>query len=341
MPELSAIVVSHRSAREASSAIAALRRAFAETRISGEIVLVDCGSGGEETAALRSAGADRLIAIENRGYAGGVNAGLAAATGRLLALSNADVELAAGALAPLLETASRSDVGACAPVQHADPDGRLALPSGFGAGFARDAAQTAPGSRGSSVRFARHASRQWRLWSEGGETDYLAGSFLVARKEVFDRVGRFDERYPFEYEETEWEDRVRAAGLVLRVVAASRARHAPGTSAARNPETAGRRRTSRHVYRRWRYGRLGAAALAWLEKRSKTIDAPAAPAAFPARSGHAVAVSPNPSLLPFAAASLEERPAETAWLRRFAGGPLYARIFRVSDGAGEAPFSVA
>jgi len=278
MVELSAIVVSHRSAREAAAATSALRRAFTETGIAGEIVLVDCGSGAGEAASLRDAGADRVVAIENRGYAGGVDAGMAASSGPMLALSNADVELAPGALGPLVETAARPEVGACAPVAHADPEGRLALPTGFGAGFARDAAQTMGGrSRRADARFARYAARQWRLWSEGGETDYLAGAFLVLRKEVVDRVGRFDERFPFEYEETEWEDRARSAGFVFRVVSGARARHAPGTSAARNPGTGERRRIARLVYRSRRYGRLGTSVLAWLERRSRPIAAPPAP----------------------------------------------------------------
>ncbi|HET7451170.1 MAG TPA: glycosyltransferase family 2 protein, partial [Thermoanaerobaculia bacterium] len=241
MTDLSAVVVTHRSAGEAIVAAESLRRAMAADAISGEVVLVDCGSDAEDRALLASVDADRRIAIENRGYAGGVNAGIAAARGRILLLCNADVEFAAGALAPLLDAASRPDVAAAAPVQHADPGGRVLLPTGFGAGFARDLAQALGARVRAAARFARHARRQWRLWHEGGDAEYLAGSVLALRREAVDRIGRFDERFPFEFEETEWEDRARAAGFRLVVVAAARARHMPGTSAARNPETRTRR----------------------------------------------------------------------------------------------------
>jgi len=81
------------------------------------------------------------------------------------------------------------------------------------------------------------------------------------RREVFDRVGRFDERFPFEYEETEWEDRVRARGLQLRLVPRSRVRHLWGASAAASSDVAARRAESRRVYRSRRYGWLSRAIL--------------------------------------------------------------------------------
>jgi len=333
--DVAAIVVSHRSAGEAARAIASLRRGFAETGVSGEVLLVDCGSGPDELPRLREAGSDRLLAIDNRGYSGGVNAGIAAARARMLLFCNADVELGPGSLGPLLDAASRPEVGAAAPVQHADPQGRILLPSGFGAGFARDLAQAAGNGRGADRRFSRHAARQWRLWHEGGETDDLTGSLLATRREVVDRVGRLDERFPFEYEETEWEERVRRARLSLRVVAQARARHAAGTSAARNPETEARRRASRREYRARRYGRIGSAFLAWAERRSAPAGSAPAPAVFEPRGrDFAVAVSPNPSLLPFAAAGLETE-ATAASLVAAAGAPLYARVFRVRDGRPE------
>ena len=334
MTELSAVVVTHRSGAEAVAAAASLRRAFAAAGVAGEVVLVDCGSDAGDRAVLASAEADRFLPIDNRGYAGGVNAGIAASRGRMLLVCNADVVLAPGALAPLLDAASRPDVAAAAPVQHADPEGRVLLPTGFGAGFARDFGQALGARAGAAERFARRARRQWRLWEEGGETDYLAGSILALRREVVDRIGRFDERFPFEFEETEWEDRARAAGLRLVVVAAARARHAAGTSAGRNPETASRRDRSRRLYRRRRYGRAGSALLAAAESllRRPPAGAPPLSGSVAAAPGRALAFSPNPSVLPFAAVSLSS-PADAAGIARLLGGPMYVRPFATSDGA--------
>jgi N-acetylglucosaminyl-diphospho-decaprenol L-rhamnosyltransferase len=101
-PDVSAVVVTYRSSGEARECIASLRMALATEGISGEIVLVDCGSGGAEARRLASAGADVLVALpDNRGYSGGVNAGLARARSFRLLASNADVLFRAGSIGPL------------------------------------------------------------------------------------------------------------------------------------------------------------------------------------------------------------------------------------------------
>jgi hypothetical protein len=156
---------------------------------------------------------------------------------------------------------------------------------------------------------------------------------LALRKEVVDRVGRFDERFPFEFEETEWEDRARAAGFRLVVVAAARTRHAAGISASRNPETRSRRERSRRLYRRRRYGRAGSGLLTAAESLLRAVpdDVPAFSGSGAVSGGRALAFSPNPSVLPFAAVSLGA-PADAVDVARLLGGPMYVREFRTSDG---------
>lgn len=330
-PELSAIVVSHRSAVEASACVAALRAAFEHGGVEGEVVVVDCGSGPEEVSRLRGVSADRFLPIENRGYSGGVNAGISESRGGFLLFCNADTELDPGALRPLIEAAGSPRVGAAAPIQFADRACRVFLPTGYGSGFLRDLAGAF--RPGADARFARHARRQWRLWTEGGDADYLVGSVLVTRRDVVDRVGRFDEGFPFEYEETEWEDRLRESGRALRVVAEARALHFPGTSSRRNPETEERRALSRRRYRSRRYGRLGRAVLEGTEsvlRRSAPEAPPVGPEAARA-DGSALAFSPIPSLLPFAGVSLSSS-VDVGEVARVLGGTMYVRTFRTGDG---------
>jgi hypothetical protein len=330
LPELSAIVVSHRSADEASACVAALRKAFERGGVDGEIVLVDCGSGAQDVARLRECRPDRMRAIDNRGYSGGVNAGISESRGRLLLFCNADTEIDPDALPPLIDAIRSKGVGAAAPLQFADRERRLRLPTGFGCRFLRDLGLAA--GRSDDARFARHARFQWRLWTEGGDAENLVGSVLLTRRDVVDGVGRFDERYPFEYEETEWEDRVRASGRSLRVVPEAVAHHFPGTSSRRNPGTDERRNASRRRYRFRRYGRLGLAILEAAERRRRPArSAPEAAASVAARSGHAVAASPNASVLPFVGIALDS-PVESAAIVAAIGGPLFLRVFRVSDG---------
>lgn len=335
--DVSAVVVSHRSAAEALDCVRSLRDAFGAEALDGEIVLVDCGSGPEETSRLERARADVFLALpENRGYSGGLNAGLARARSSRLLLCNADVVFRPGAVGPLLEAADDPAVGAAAPLAYWDDADRLRLPPGFPAGFLSDLAQLSAGRSPArdARRFAAFARETLALWDRGGNARHLTGAVLAVHRRVLDAVGRFDERFPFEYEETEWEDRVLAAGLTLRFVPESRVRHLWGSSAAASADAEARRVASRRLYRVRRYGRLGRAVLARAAKRSLLAPFPRIPEPRVApREGAWVAVSPNPSVLPFAGAPLDsgfELPPEIA--ARLPRGPLYLRPFRAADG---------
>lgn len=272
-------------------------------------MLVDCGSGESEAEALRRIDADRLVALpDNRGYAGGVNAGLARARGRHLILSNADVLFRPGALTALLAAVARPGAGAAAPVCEWDSDGRVLLPPGFDPGFFGELGLFRAGSSRArdDRRFARFAREAVSLWKRGGAARHLSGAVLASRRDVFDRVGRFDERFPFEYEETEWESRVRRAGLDLAVVADARVRHLWGGSASGDPETALRRGASRRLFRQRRYGRLGRVLLERAERRQARLDGVRTRRLdeVPARPGEWIALSPHASRIPFAGAEL-------------------------------------
>ena len=338
-PDVSAVVVNYRTATEAAECVRSLRRGFEREGIPGEVVLVDCASGPGEVERLSRAGADALVALpENRGYSGGVNAGLGRARGAFLVLSNADVVFEAGAVTALRRAASAPTVGAVAPLAVWDAEGRLRLPSGFPAGFLRDLAQVSAGRfpRLDRSRFASFARREAALWERGGDTDHLVGVVLAARRDVFDRAGRFDERYPFEYEETEWEGRVRKAGLRLVFVPEARVRHlwARSVAASDPAETAARRAASARRYRERRYGRFGRVLL----ERAQTASRPPgvrrlSEPILPAREGASVALSPNPSLLPFAGALLDREfrlPEDLA--ASWPPGPVFLRVFETATG---------
>jgi hypothetical protein len=334
---VSAVVVNHRSAAEAADCVQSLREAFARERIDGEIVLVDSGSGREEQSALEALPADvRVFLEENRGYSGGVNAGIARSGASRLFLCNADVVFQGGAVSALLAAIEDPGVGAAAPSCFWDAAGRLRLPPEAPVGFWRELAERHAGRFPllDARRFAAFARRSLDLWERGGDAVHLAGAVLAVRREVLERVGVFDERFLFEYEETEWEDRVRAAGLRLRFAAEARVRHLFARSSSRNPDTERRRTESRRLYRERRYGRLGKALLERpaarsgrdAEARVRRLDEPA----LPARAGAWVAVSTNPSLVPFAGGPLGDDadfqlPADI--LASLRPGPVYLRAF--------------
>ncbi len=336
-PDVSVIVVNHLSATESLGCVASLREAFAHERLAGEIVLVDCGSGPGETRELERIPADtRVLLPDNRGYSGGVNAGVLKARGARLILSNADVLYLPGAVSALLSEIEEGSVGAAAPLCLWDEAGRLRLPADASLGFLGEIAELHAGALEAldTRRFAAFARRAERLWRDGGDAMHLVGAVLAVRREVFERVGGFDERFLFEYEETEWEERVRRAGLRLRFAPRARVRHLFARSATRNPETERRRGISRRLYRLERYGRLGRAILERHPRRRRPPRATVlAEPVIAARAGAALAVSTNPSLIPFAGASLEEDfrlPEEV--LASLSAGPIYLRIFRLADG---------
>ena len=327
-PPVSAVVVTHRSAAEAADCVASLRADFEKTGLAGEVVLVDCGSGEEEAQRLRRIPADALVLLpDNRGYSGGVNAGLERARGGTLLVCNADVAFQPGAVRELAGAAAQRSVGAAAPLCLWDAAGRLRLPADPPSGLAAELGLT---------RFAPFARRALELWERGGEARRLVGAVLAVRREVFDRVGGFDERYPFEYEETDWEIRVRRAGLSLRFHPAARVRHLYARSAARNPETEARRSASRRVFRARHYGVIGRALIEAAERRPPRVPEarPISEPVIEARPGAWVAVSTNPTLLPFAGAPLDAHfrlPDDV--LASLRPGPVWLRPFRASDGA--------
>ena len=309
--DLSAIIVNFRSAAKAARCAATLRDAFSREGIRGEIVLVDCGSGPAEQGELSEVTADvRILLPENRGYSGGLNAGLARANGRCLLLSNADIEYRPGALTALFECAVAERAGAAALRAEWGAEVRLLLPPGFDPGFLMEIAlRGGGGSDGrDGRRFAAFARDALRLWTAGGVARHLSGAVLAVRREVFDDAGRFDERFPFEYEETEWEGRVKRCGYELRVAHGARVRHLWGASAVPDPETTRRREVSRRIFREKRYGRLGRTILERAESRPRRRAVRALPALrdaeLAAHPGGWLGISPHASGIPFAGTHL-------------------------------------
>jgi GT2 family glycosyltransferase len=177
------------------------------------VVVVRNGPGPAATA---PPGASELALAENRGYAGGMNAGIAALRSagcdRILLLNN-DARLAPGALRRLAEALEDERLAAVGPTILRARDGRVE-------------------SRG--ARFDLRWGRQ-RLLGHGARAEpaegrvrveSLSGAALMLSAAALDRVGPLDEDYFFSFEETDWCFRAREAGLGLEVVLGAVATHA-------------------------------------------------------------------------------------------------------------------
>jgi len=201
------------------------------------IVVVDNGSGDGTVAAVRAQfPAVRIVALdENRGFAGGCNAGirasLEAGAGAVLLLNN-DTEVAPDFLAPLVSVMNRTPRAAAVAgaVFRADSPEVLDvawLEIYFGHGIVR--------RRGVNALPGEGFDRVRRV-SAG------VGSFLLLRATALERVGLLDEDYFAYHEEVDWCFRAQRAGYTVMYQPFARIWHRGSTSTAELGRPPARRR---------------------------------------------------------------------------------------------------
>jgi GT2 family glycosyltransferase/SAM-dependent methyltransferase len=203
VPSISVIIVLCNQAHLTLRCLRALQReALSGEHPPFEILLVDNASSDKTRELLSRLDGPRVMRNEeNLGFVRAANQAAAAARGRALLFLNNDAFVRSGALATALAGLERSsDVGAVG--------GRLILPSGllqeagsiiwsdastlgYGRGLAPDAGE---------VMFRR-------------DVDYCSGAFLMTPRDVWERLGGFNESYaPAYYEESDYCMRLWKAG---------------------------------------------------------------------------------------------------------------------------------
>jgi GT2 family glycosyltransferase len=190
-----------------------------------EIIVVDNDSPSKpeaEIAAVRERlreGRDRLILHdENGGYSKGMNLAYEHCSGEFVLVSNPDVLYQPECLHRLVEVLrEQHDVGATAPVTFADPGLEARLPTGI---VPRLIDRPLLALAAVSRRFVRWYSRVRTpryvpIFRPGGDMDLemFAGWGFAIRRDVIDKVGFFDERYPLYYEDTDLSLRVLEGGF--------------------------------------------------------------------------------------------------------------------------------
>jgi GT2 family glycosyltransferase/glycosyltransferase involved in cell wall biosynthesis len=203
----------------AAAAVSAVDEAVAP-----QVLVVENGPGPEPDL---PPGVGVLHLRQNRGYAGGMNAGIAhlraAGCDRILLLNN-DAALAPGALRRLAEALDDPALAAVGPVVLRQSDGRV---ESRGARF-----DLRWGRQRLSGHGERADTREGRLMVES-----LPGAALMMSAAALDLVGPLDEDYFHSFEDADWCVRARRAGLGLAVVLGASARHGGGrTLGAASPE---------------------------------------------------------------------------------------------------------
>lgn len=233
------VAVCHYSSGVLPACVRSFRKAAEQAGVETEVIAVEQSESGAEAAAVAGCGPDRVLVRENRGYAAGLNAGVAEATGELLFLANPDIEFLAGSVGALVD-AVVGGAGVAGPQLLWDREGEVLLPIPDDpsplAEIARTVRRRWPRRRG----LERRIEASWRMWTaeKPCRADSLRGPLMVATRETVARLGPLDEEYFLYYEETEWLWRARRRGVSLQVAPMAGVVHKWGHSTSRRSDHA-------------------------------------------------------------------------------------------------------
>lgn len=250
--DVSIVIVSYNSREHLPACLESLRAQ--QPAAPAEVIVVDNASADGSAALLSNEYPwVRLVArATNRGFAFGVNDGVAASTGRHLALVNPDTRVNPDVIARLSAFLDANpDAGIAAPKLLND-DGTLqlscrAFPGHATALFNRYSLLTKllPGNRYSRDYLMAdfdHASRR--------DVDWLSGAVMMFPRTVFDRVGGWDAGFFMFNEDVDFCRRVHDAGLRVVYEPAVTVYHTIGASKSASPRMIVTRHRSM-----WRYYR--------------------------------------------------------------------------------------
>ena len=208
-----------------------------------EVIVVDNGSqDGTVSAVNRKFPQVKVVrSEENRGFAAGVNLGLAQAQGEAILLMNSDVLASFAALSALPAFLdAHPQVGALSP--------RLCTREGAPQAFAYGGDPTLGYllRRGLHRLLGRGPLHDWAIETPI-EVDWVSGACLCVRRETLEQVGLLDERFFLYFEDNDWCLRMRQAGWKVMYVPTVAVVHLGGRS---EPE---RRAAGRHYRESLRY----------------------------------------------------------------------------------------
>jgi N-acetylglucosaminyl-diphospho-decaprenol L-rhamnosyltransferase len=231
---VSAVVVNYNARDHLVDCVRSLR---AEGLV--DVVVVDNASADGSEAALRAADADAHWhqTGANLGFGAGANRGAARtdAANPYLLVCNADVVLEPGALKAMVEAIEADPRRAVVGPRVEDTEGEL-YPS---ARTFPDLADAVGHAFLGFVAPRNRFTRRYRMldWdhAEPAEVDWVSGSCFLARREAWQRVGGFDERYFMYAEDVDLCWRVRREGWTVVYEPAARVVHVQGASTALHP----------------------------------------------------------------------------------------------------------
>jgi GT2 family glycosyltransferase len=236
MPVVSALIVNFNSGSHLAHAVRSMAADLAD--LDWTAVVVDNASEDDSADSIPLEAVERVTVVRNQrnvGFGAAINQAARLTSAPLLWLVNPDCRIVSGAFNTLRR------------VLIADPRCGLTAPQLLNAdGSAQESARGEPtaltglfGRHGLLTRVfpaaaaARHNLRAREIIAAGAETadvDWVMGACMLIRREAFDRVNGFDERFFLYWEDTDLCRRIREAGFAIRYVPGARVEHPGGAS---------------------------------------------------------------------------------------------------------------
>jgi N-acetylglucosaminyl-diphospho-decaprenol L-rhamnosyltransferase len=233
-PTIGVVIVNYNAGPHLARCLGSVRTAFPATSI--RTVVVDNGSVDGSQRAASTLSVDLVEVGANLGFARAANLGASRTDAELLLFLNPDAWLRRGALDLLLETLHTST--SCAVVApgivddddspqgnaRGDPDMLTGL-------FGRSSALRRWLPESGLARRNVLAQPASPVDGGGHEVDWVSGACMLVRREAFDQVEGFDERYFLYWEDADLCRRLANRGLTTRYVPGARVSHPGGLSA--------------------------------------------------------------------------------------------------------------
>jgi GT2 family glycosyltransferase len=234
-PRLAVVVVNYNAGCDLEACLSSIVGQL--TRFDWKAVVIDnCSTDGSEQAVASFAPRVSLVQnTQNLGFARAINQGMAATTAPFVLLLNPDARLLSGAVESMYaELLSHPECGVIGPAV-ANEDGSIQ-------GSARGDPDMITGLFGRSTLLTRLFPRSAlarrnvmtpvasRPGATSVEVDWVSGASMLLRRDVFNQVGGFDERFFLYWEDADFCRRVRTAGSRVRYHPDARVVHAVGRS---------------------------------------------------------------------------------------------------------------
>ena len=226
-PDVTVLIVGYYSQEFLPSCLTALERASAG--LNSEILFIDNGDGESDALVRQLCPAARIVPGQgNIGFGAANNLLAKQAQGRWLLLLNPDTEIEPGAIGYLLEAArTHPEFGILGGMTVTDRNTGSLLPP------------LSPPGPGTAIRGMFGAARQqWKL--SGSEqlvpVQVTSGGFMLVERDVWRRLGGFDERFFLYGEDFDLCTRARNIGVGVGIVPGAKAFHAIGSGAPYSPQ---------------------------------------------------------------------------------------------------------